>query len=107
MIVADFNQIKTKNLATLLPSDIDGLSSERVRELLNISRITCWRYLKYLLLTQPKNFDFISGNQYYSRGTIEALFQFQQLVERFQYEGAVSRIKNHMEDYYELQESNR
>lgn len=107
MLIAELNQTKTKPLSELLPSEIDGLNRRRAQELFGISQPTCHRYLVCLLQERPKHFDFIPRNQYFSRGTLEALFQFQQLVERFQYEGAVSRIKTHMENYYELQESNR
>ncbi|MBD2437330.1 hypothetical protein [Nostoc sp. FACHB-110] len=107
MTVADFSQIKTKSLSEVIGTEIDGLRRDLVLQKLGISRTTCYRYLTCLLQERPKYFDYIPGNQYLSRGTLEALFQFQQLVERFQYEGAVPKIKKHMENYYELQASNQ
>lgn len=107
MLIAEFNHVKTKPLSDLLPFEIDGLSRRKAQELLGISQPTCHRYLTCLLQEMPKHFDFMPRNQYLSRGTLEALYQFQQLVEKFQYEGAVARIKKHMEAYYELQPSNQ
>lgn len=104
MPIAEFTPTKTR---PLLFSEETELSRKQAEKELGISTSTCWRYLTCLLATKPKGFDYISGNQYLSRGTLEALYQFKQLVEKFQYEGAVPRIKQHMENFYGLQESSR
>ena len=100
MLVAEFTPTRTRPLTDLLPTEIDGLSRKQTEKLFEISPTTCYRYLTCLLATSPKGFDYISNNQYLSRGTLEALYQFKQLVEKFQYEGAVPRIKQHMEGLY-------
>jgi hypothetical protein len=104
MPIAEFNQTKTRSLSI---GDETELSRKQAEQLLGIKTTTCYRYLTCLLATKPKGFDYISGNQYLSRGTLEALYQFKQLVEKFQYEGAVPRIKQHMERFYGIQESSR
>lgn len=102
MPVTQLGHVQTRPLDEVLPlpPEVDGLSRARVLEKLGISRTTCYRYLVCLLVKQPIGFDYIPGNRYLSVGTIEALYQFHQLVEKFQYEGAVPRINQHMERYY-------
>ncbi|MBD2364515.1 hypothetical protein H6G36_25635 [Anabaena minutissima FACHB-250] len=100
MFVAEFNPITTKHLSEILPPEVDGLSRKSTENLLNISTTTCWRYLTCLIEKRPKGFDYMASNQYLTRGSIAALYQFKQLVEKFQYEGAVPRINEHMERYY-------
>jgi hypothetical protein len=107
MLVAEFSPTKTSPLSDLIPPEIDGLNRKKAIKLLGISSTTCYRYLTCLLTTKPRGFDYISGNQYLSRGTLEALYQFKQLVEKFQYEGAVPRITEHMERFYVLQKSGK
>jgi hypothetical protein len=103
MTVTQFNQTKTQSL--LLGNETE-VTRAQAREILGgISQPTCWRYLTCLQKTQPRGFDYIPGNRYLSSGTVQALYQFKQLVEKFQYEGAVPRIKQHMENFYGIQES--
>lgn len=105
MTVSQFNYVKTKSLQ--LPDGM-AFSRAKARQLLGgISRSTCWRYLTCLLEEQPKGFDYLPGNRYLTAGTVEVMYQFKQLLEMFEYEGAKPRIKQHMEIYYVIRESSR
>jgi hypothetical protein len=104
MFTSEFTHTKTEPLHFSAETE---LSRKKAEKELEISPTTCWRYLTCLQKAQPKGFDYKPYNQYLSRGTLEALYQFKQLLEKYQYVGATARIKQHMEDFYVIQESSR
>ncbi|MHC5730027.1 MAG: hypothetical protein ACYTXY_39115 [Nostoc sp.] len=47
---------------------------------------------------KPKWFDFKPQDEGFSRETMQVLFEFRKLVKRFQYETAVEKIHQRMEE---------
>jgi hypothetical protein len=97
------NEWASKEIDDVLPERIVHLPRAAVcRELYGGSESTLKRDLSCLVPMEikPKGFDFKPQDEGFSRETMQVLFEFRKLVKRFQYETAVDKIHQRMEEIY-------
>jgi hypothetical protein len=97
------NEWADKSLDDVLPERVVYLLREAMcRELYGGSNTTLIRDLSCLtpMKVKPKGFDFKPQDEGFSRETMQVLFEFRKLVKRFQYETAVDKIHERMEEIY-------
>ncbi len=95
------------SLSDILPLEVTYLSRETMCRLLyNRANTTLKRDLSCLVPMQvkPKGFDFNEQDEGFSRSSMEVLFEFRKLVKRYQYESAVDKIHQRMEEIYGISE---
>ncbi|RCJ20172.1 hypothetical protein A6S26_05470 [Nostoc sp. ATCC 43529] len=101
------NEWASKSFEDILDDEIVYLPRQAMCELLyNGAETTLKRDLSCLVAMKikPKGFDFKPQDEGFSRDSMRVLFEFRKLVKKFQYESAVDKIHQRMEEIYELQE---
>jgi hypothetical protein len=96
-----------KTLDDVLPEEVDYLLREPMcRKLYGGANTTLIRDLSCLtpMKVKPRGFDFKPQNEGFTRESMRVLFEFRKLVKRFQYETAVDKIHERMEEIYGIQE---
>ncbi|WP_100899088.1 hypothetical protein [Nostoc flagelliforme] len=92
-----------KEIDDVLPKGIAYMPRAAVcRDLYGGAETTLKRDLSCLvpMKIKPKGFDFKPQDEGFSRETMQVLFEFRKLVKRFQYETAVDKIHQRMEEIY-------
>ncbi|MHC5614708.1 MAG: hypothetical protein ACYTXA_27935 [Nostoc sp.] len=90
-----------KSFDEVLPQEITYLLREPMcRIFYGGANTTLIRDLSCLapMRNKPKGFDFKPQDEGFSRETMQVLFEFRKLVKRFQYETAVEKIHQRMEE---------
>ncbi|MFN6474365.1 MAG: hypothetical protein RMY36_032430 [Nostoc sp. SerVER01] len=101
------NEWAKKRLDEVLPPEVDYLTRKVACErFYGGSLSTLKRDLSCLIpmKIKPKGFDFKPQDEGFNRTTLEVLFEFRKLVKRYQYESAVDKIHERMEEIYGLPE---
>lgn len=101
------NEWSEKSLDDILSSGISYLPREPMCRLLyNGAETTLKRDLSCLvpMKIKPQGFDFKPQDEGFSRDSMRVLFEFRKLVKQFQYETAVDKIHQRMEEIYGISE---
>lgn len=97
------NEWANKGIDDVLAKNIVHLPRAAVcRELYGGAETTLKRDLSCLvpMEVKPLGFDFKPQDEGFSRETMQVLFEFRKLVKRFQYDTAVDKIHERMEEIY-------
>jgi hypothetical protein len=101
------NEWVNKSLDDVLPQEITYLLREPMcRTLYGGANTTLIRDLSCLapMKIKPRGFDFKPQDEGFSRDSMRVLFEFRKLVKQFQYETAVDKIHQRMEEIYGISE---
>lgn len=96
-----------KSLDDVLPQEITYLLREPMcRTLYGGANTTLIRDLSCLapMKIKPRGFDFKPQDEGFSRESMRVLFEFRKLVKKFQYESAVDKIHQRMEEIHGISE---